>query len=278
VAAAAPKQSQSWLSLDSGFGLGGSDDLDLDAIEREAAQQAAAQREQKLKESAAHLDDFLEHIKKQKFYKDQVSVILLSLCLADGLHRACRSSTFTRCHAARPSWFPSWSAASRSLRAPVPARARGLALLRAWVCRRGSSPCRCRHALCAHFACKVRPLEILRLPCRLMTTSLCAGISELFSHQATAIRHLLNGYNVVVATATSSGKSLAFNVPVFGQFLGPSSCPTLPCGAERLVMDKRSRALYVFPTKALAQDQLRALTKFVNDFGTLRCYACSLFR
>lgn len=41
-------------------------------------------------------------------------------------------------------------------------------------------------------------------------------------------------------------------------------------------MDKRSRALYVFPTKALAQDQLRALTKFVNDFGILSCFVSLL--
>ncbi|OAY76731.1 ATP-dependent helicase HRQ1 [Ananas comosus] len=69
------------------------------------------------------------------------------------------------------------------------------------------------------------------------------GISKLYSHQAEAIQSSLSGKNVVVATSTSSGKSLCYNLPVL----------------ESLSQSSLSCALYIFPTKALAQDQLRTL-------------------
>ncbi|KAM7279820.1 hypothetical protein ACFE04_006954 [Oxalis oulophora] len=69
------------------------------------------------------------------------------------------------------------------------------------------------------------------------------GITKLYSHQEESIRASLAGKNVVVATMTSSGKSLCYNVPVL----------------EALSQNLLSCALYLFPTKALAQDQLRAL-------------------
>ncbi|WVZ21227.1 hypothetical protein V8G54_008549 [Vigna mungo] len=83
----------------------------------------------------------------------------------------------------------------------------------------------------------------------------CIGVSKFYSHQAESIEASLHGENVVVATMTSSGKSLCYNLPVLEVLSTNSS----PC------------ALYIFPTKALAQDQLRALlhmTKgFDNDFN-----------
>ncbi|KAL5993780.1 hypothetical protein ACLOJK_038137 [Asimina triloba] len=77
------------------------------------------------------------------------------------------------------------------------------------------------------------------------------GISRLYSHQAEAVQASLSGKNVVVATSTSSGKSLCYNLPVL----------------EALSQDPLSCALYLFPTKALAQDQLRALLGMTEGLG-----------
>jgi DEAD/DEAH box helicase domain-containing protein len=69
------------------------------------------------------------------------------------------------------------------------------------------------------------------------------GIDELYTHQATAIDHALGGRNVVITTPTASGKTLCYNAPVLSSIL----------------RDPSTRALYLFPTKALAQDQLAEL-------------------
>jgi DEAD/DEAH box helicase domain-containing protein len=69
------------------------------------------------------------------------------------------------------------------------------------------------------------------------------GIRELYTHQAEAIEHALAGRHTVVITPTASGKTLCYNAPVLNAILQDSS----------------SRALYLFPTKALAQDQLAEL-------------------
>ncbi len=71
------------------------------------------------------------------------------------------------------------------------------------------------------------------------------GIDRFYSHQAQAIDALHQGRNVVVATGAASGKSLCYNVPVLNACLDPSA--------------RGATALYLFPAKALAQDQLRAL-------------------
>ncbi len=65
----------------------------------------------------------------------------------------------------------------------------------------------------------------------------------LYTHQAEAVNKALQGKNVMVSTSSASGKSLCYNIPV----------------AESLLAEGDSRALYLFPTKALAQDQLRSL-------------------
>jgi DEAD/DEAH box helicase domain-containing protein len=75
------------------------------------------------------------------------------------------------------------------------------------------------------------------------------GIGRLYSHQAEAIDLARAGKHVVVATGTASGKSLAYNIPVL----------------ERLLLEKPATALYLFPTKALAQDQLRGLQRFADS-------------
>lgn len=66
---------------------------------------------------------------------------------------------------------------------------------------------------------------------------------QFYSHQARAIDAALHGENLVVATGTSSGKSTCYNAPVLASIL----------------KNKNATALYVFPTKALAQDQLKTL-------------------
>lgn len=81
------------------------------------------------------------------------------------------------------------------------------------------------------------------LPRRLQQALDELGIKHFYTHQAMAINAVREGQNVVVATSTASGKTLAYNVPAL----------------EAITSIPHARALYLFPTKALAQDQLRAL-------------------
>jgi len=76
-----------------------------------------------------------------------------------------------------------------------------------------------------------------------------AGYPRFFSHQQEAIDLIRSGQDVIVATPTASGKSLIYNIPVM----------------ERLLEDPAAHALYLFPLKALAQDQLR----WIDDFTSL---------
>ncbi|MFC1803653.1 DEAD/DEAH box helicase, partial [Thermoproteota archaeon] len=66
----------------------------------------------------------------------------------------------------------------------------------------------------------------------------------LYKHQTDAINHARNGENIVISTPTASGKTLAFNIPVF----------------EELMRNSEARALYIYPMKALANDQLNTLS------------------
>jgi DEAD/DEAH box helicase domain-containing protein len=72
-----------------------------------------------------------------------------------------------------------------------------------------------------------------------------AGIEALFAHQAEALEAAAAG-PVVVTTGTASGKSMCFNLPTL----------------DVLCTDAKARALYLYPTKALAQDQARAIASF----------------
>jgi len=77
------------------------------------------------------------------------------------------------------------------------------------------------------------------------------GISALYSHQAQALNAILVGRNVIIATPSASGKTLCYHLATL----------------EALLHDKDSRALYIFPTKALAQDQLRSLKQILHPLS-----------
>ncbi|EED20570.1 DEAD/DEAH box helicase, putative [Talaromyces stipitatus ATCC 10500] len=74
------------------------------------------------------------------------------------------------------------------------------------------------------------------------------GITRFYSHQAEAINNLYDGHHVIVSTSTSSGKSLIYQVPML----------------HELERDPNSRGIYIFPTKALAQDQRRSMKELLN--------------
>jgi DEAD/DEAH box helicase domain-containing protein len=80
---------------------------------------------------------------------------------------------------------------------------------------------------------------------RVVSALAAAGVTSLYRHQAEAWEAAQRGENVVVTTGTASGKSLAFNLPVL----------------DAIARKPKTRALYLYPTKALAQDQARALAE-----------------
>lgn len=75
------------------------------------------------------------------------------------------------------------------------------------------------------------------------------GITRLYTHQAEASQLALAGKDLVVVTPTASGKTACYNLPVL----------------QAMLKDKEARALYLFPTKALAQDQLAELHGMVGE-------------
>ena len=78
------------------------------------------------------------------------------------------------------------------------------------------------------------------------------GVEQLYVHQAEAFGHVAAGKNVVVVTPTASGKTLCYNLPVL----------------NRLSADPGGRAMYLFPTKALAMDQLHEFQAAVDGMGS----------
>ena len=74
------------------------------------------------------------------------------------------------------------------------------------------------------------------------------GIRELYTHQANAFRSVSAGRHVVTVTPTASGKTLCYNLPVL----------------QTILEDHSARALYMFPTKALAQDQVAELQELAD--------------
>ncbi len=85
-----------------------------------------------------------------------------------------------------------------------------------------------------------------RLPRPLENALRHFGIEQLYTHQTQAIDAARAGQDIVVVTGTASGKTLCYNLPVL----------------ERILQIPRSRAFYIYPTKALSQDQLRGLLRF----------------
>src|SRR5262245_869567 len=96
---------------------------------------------------------------------------------------------------------------------------------------------------------RLPPVTAQYAPCpaaletRLTRALMGRGVTQLYTHQAATIEHALAGRHTVVITPTASGKTLCYNAPVLNAILQNPS----------------SRALYLFPTKALAQDQLAEL-------------------
>jgi DEAD/DEAH box helicase domain-containing protein len=82
------------------------------------------------------------------------------------------------------------------------------------------------------------------------------GITELYSHQAHAWQRVDKGQHVVVVTPTASGKTLCYNLPVL----------------QTLLTQPEARVLYLFPTKALAQDQLAELEALAQSLPELRMF------
>lgn len=83
------------------------------------------------------------------------------------------------------------------------------------------------------------------------------GIERLYSHQAEMFELALRGENVVITTSTASGKTLGFLLPVL----------------QEILRDSRARAIFVYPTKALASDQYKALRPVLEYFGEDRISA-----
>ncbi|MEJ2010954.1 MAG: DEAD/DEAH box helicase [Anaerolineales bacterium] len=88
---------------------------------------------------------------------------------------------------------------------------------------------------------------------RLVAALRQVGAAPLYTHQAAAVEAALAGENVVVVTGTASGKTLCYNLPVL----------------QSMLDQPEARALYIFPTKALAQDQTAALGQFLEVLGAV---------
>ncbi|RLN91576.1 hypothetical protein BBJ28_00013048 [Nothophytophthora sp. Chile5] len=96
-------------------------------------------------------------------------------------------------------------------------------------------------------AARYRDIAALDLPPRVWEALKKCHIEQLYSHQFEAIDAIRRGENAVLSTSTASGKSLAYNVPML----------------DMLLDDPKSTFLYLFPTKALAQDQSKSLRRFL---------------
>ena len=97
-----------------------------------------------------------------------------------------------------------------------------------------------------------RPAHFVSLPKQLHPALLSAlheyGYNQLYTHQKEAWEHVHQGNNPVIVSGTASGKTLAYNLPVI----------------DHLIQNCDARALYLFPTKALGQDQVENLRKFIE--------------
>ncbi|MFY4776028.1 DEAD/DEAH box helicase [Metabacillus sp. RGM 3146] len=86
---------------------------------------------------------------------------------------------------------------------------------------------------------------------RLRTALSNRGVNELYIHQNSALASAVNKESFVAVTPTASGKTLCYNLPVL----------------QSILESDKSRALYIFPTKALAQDQKSELTELIEEIG-----------
>ncbi len=103
---------------------------------------------------------------------------------------------------------------------------------------------------------KIRPVEAeytegIELSSPVKKYLSACGIERLYTHQAETIKLIRQGKNTAITTPTASGKTLAFNIPVM----------------EALNEDKDATALYIYPAKALSNDQLNVLKDFMEKSG-----------
>jgi len=101
-----------------------------------------------------------------------------------------------------------------------------------------------------------RPARVAPFPARLAPELVALlrqkGMGELYEHQARAIELALDGRDVLIATPTASGKTLAYSAPVLQALIESEGA---------------ARALWLFPTKALSQDQSRGLNALIAELG-----------
>ena len=116
-----------------------------------------------------------------------------------------------------------------------------------------SSPARGGVTAVKHFPTRQAKLAAFpeSLNPRLVDILKARGIESLYTHQATAFQLAHDGKNLVVVTPTASGKTLCYNLPIL----------------NALVANPEARALYLFPTKALSQDQLVELNRWTEKLG-----------
>ena len=118
------------------------------------------------------------------------------------------------------------------------------------VLREGVQTAELTHHRIAGRPAQARPFPAELHP-RLAEVLRARGIRELYAHQEQAFATAREGRDLVVVTPTASGKTLCYNLPVL----------------DALLRDGQSRALYIFPTKALAQDQRAELSGLLDALG-----------
>jgi DEAD/DEAH box helicase domain-containing protein len=121
------------------------------------------------------------------------------------------------------------------------------AVLARWLASSWVKPCFCADETLAGAAGRYAPLAGSFEPGVVRALG-SRGIDRLYAHQAQAIQSAAEGRHVAVATPTASGKSLCFHVPVL----------------QALCQDPNARALYLYPTKALARDQEAGLLELMK--------------
>ncbi|MEC1614662.1 ATP-dependent helicase MrfA [Bacillus mojavensis] len=97
---------------------------------------------------------------------------------------------------------------------------------------------------------RTRPMPE-RIDERIKTALSKRGIDTLYTHQYSAFQYVQKGESIVTVTPTASGKTLCYNLPVL----------------QSIAEDDTNRALYLFPTKALAQDQKSELNEIIDEMG-----------
>jgi len=120
-------------------------------------------------------------------------------------------------------------------------------IIEEWEKSERFGPCFSAHAVQLPRAPRTAPIPDW-LDARLSAALRAQGIEQLYSHQAEAMESVHAGRNVVLVTPTASGKTLAYNLPVL----------------QSIVADETSRSLYIFPTKALTQDQYTGLYELIQ--------------